>query len=298
MRIEALRDERRSDFIKYCKRYREEICDSYLSDQDLHEMELNEENPTYILLNDKDKIIGVISLIIDDYFKKGKKGRFRILHSVKNDKESYSLMINAILPHTKEINRVFVFAPENNERFRGILEKLDFQIERYSFLLVRDNHDVSKVSFDEGYKLKTFQFNKDEEDFCSVRNPAFANLAGSSVPVTPEIISKMQEYEDYLEGGIKLLYHNEKPVGLIRLSKEIEKGITYAFIGPLAIIPEYQGRGLGRKLLRVGLDYGKSKGLSKAMLSVNAENDSAVTLYLQEGFERERVMICYNYNVK
>ncbi|WHT49539.1 GNAT family N-acetyltransferase [Sporosarcina thermotolerans] len=69
-------------------------------------------------------------------------------------------------------------------------------------------------------------------------------------------------------------------------------------IGTLALIPEYQGKGLGRQLLRKALEFGNSIGLPKTVLSANAENERAVNLYTKEGFKKEESVVCYNYKVQ
>lgn len=66
-------------------------------------------------------------------------------------------------------------------------------------------------------------------------------------------------------------------------------------IGPLAIIPEYQGQGLGRLLLRASLQFAKEKGYHKTILSVNGENERAQALYVNEGFRQVEGVACYEY---
>lgn len=298
MRVNALTSERIPDFIEYCKKYRDELDDSYLVDDELKRFELNEENPTYILVNDNDDIIGVASLIIDPYMKKGKKGRFRILHTAVQKKEACELMFKALLEHIEDINNVFLFIPEFNEKLIEMIETLKFSIERYAFLLERDSIDVPEYSFPEGFELKTFQFGRDEKDWCEVRNAGFARLLGHETPMAPEMISKMADWDEHLEGGMLILYDNEKPVGVVRASKELYKDTLCTSIGPLAIIPEYQGKGLGRNLLRAAVSFGKSKDMPKAVLSVNGENEKAIALYVKEGFKKVDAVICYNYNIR
>lgn len=298
MKIEAVQGEKILNFIDYCKKYRREVDDSYLYDEDLREFQPNEENPTYILINDENIIVGAVSLIIDSYYKNGKRGRFRIFHTVLQKKEAYELMLNAILQHTDEINKVFLFIKEENDKTAAILKSLNFNIERYAFTLVRDSIDTCQPVFPKGFFIRTFQLGKDEDDWCEVRNEAFAKLAGSETPKTPEMISKMAKSEDLLEGGMRLLYHDKKAVGQVCISKEFDNGTVYTFISSLSVKPEYHGIGLGRNLLREAICYGKGKGISKSMLTVNAENDKAVELYIKEGFKKADTVVCYNYQLK
>ncbi len=73
------------------------------------------------------------------------------------------------------------------------------------------------IHFPIGYELKTFEFERDEEAWCEVRNDAFASLAGSETPVLPGEVKKMKHEEGYLAGGMKLLFHHNVPVGLVRV---------------------------------------------------------------------------------
>jgi mycothiol synthase len=75
------------------------------------------------------------------------------------------------------------------------------------------------------------------------------------------------------------------------------EGSPIVNIGPLAIIPEYQGRGLGRALLRASLSFAKEKGYSRTILCVNAENERAKALYLDEGFKQVEAVTCYRFDL-
>lgn len=89
------------------------------------------------------------------------------------------------------------------------------------------------------------------------------------------------------------MFHKEKPIGVVRTGKEYFSDAYYATVNSLAVIPEYQGRGLGRHLLRACLTRGREEGLEKGFLCVNAENDGAAKLYEQEGFYKTESFVCY-----
>lgn len=54
----------------------------------------------------------------------------------------------------------------------------------------------------------------------------------------------------------------------------------------IAIAPEAQGRGLGRRMLEHLLELGRSKGASEMLLEVRPSNTVAVGLYESMGFRR------------
>jgi mycothiol synthase len=296
MRIEQLKQDRIQEFIDYCKRYRADFDSTFIHDEDLKRFKVHSENPTYILLDDKNNINGTVSLIINSYFKKGKRGRFRIFHAVEPKSDWYKLMLESILKHTHELNKIYLHVPGENVEIAKVLQSLSFNIERYSFGLVRDELDIPEVSFSQDFRIGTFEAGKDEAAWCEVINLAFANISGSDIQRTPEMIN-MEEDDGHLEDGAMILYHKEIPIGTIRVTSELENEITYAFISSLCVKPEYQGMGLGRSLLRSALRYGRSKGMPRAMLSVNAENDKALELYIKEGFRRDYTSVCYQYDL-
>lgn len=110
MKVEALSNERLNEFIAYCKEHRSEIDDSFLYEEDLKEFKPDEENPTYIVLNDGNEIVAAASMIIDDYNRRGRKSRFRIFHSKADHTEYYDMLLKALLKHTAGMLRRYHFA--------------------------------------------------------------------------------------------------------------------------------------------------------------------------------------------
>ena len=297
MNIEYLSEARHSDFVSFCKKYRDVVDDSFLYDEDLNNFQPDHDNPTYIVVNDHSEIIAAVSLIMDSYYKRAKKGRFRIFHSVEPDRNIYEQMLNSVKPHTSDIDQVFLFVQEDNQSVRDLLHSMQFAIERYASFLTREAIETVPPSLPVDYSFRTFEFNKDEEDYLFVRNAGFATLKGSETPMTIDEVKKMENDEDYIEGGIFLLNHREKPVGIVRSVYDEHNDDSVINIGPVALIPDYQGKGLGRQLVRKALQFGNSIGVPKAVLSANADNERAVNLYTKEGFKKERSLVCYNLNL-
>ncbi len=133
MKVKFLKNEQIGDFISYCKKHRLEIDESFLYDEDLKNFKPNHENPTYIGINQQGDIVATASLIIDDYFRRGRKARFRIFHSEIEDSTCYTMLMEAIMKHTKGLDKVFLFIPLENKQLIGFMEALNFTVERYSY---------------------------------------------------------------------------------------------------------------------------------------------------------------------
>ncbi|MEH7352561.1 GNAT family N-acetyltransferase [Neobacillus drentensis] len=295
MKVEDLKSEKVKDFVEYCRKHRLEVDDSFLYEEDLKGFESNADNPTYILTNQEGKIIGAASLIMDEYNRRGNRARFRIFHSEITDASYYKQLMQALLQHTEGLEKVYVFIPLQNKPLMELMEKVDFSVERYAFLLVREAIDVPEWSLPEGYSIQSFRPGEDEQIWSEVRNAGFAKLKGNETPVTKEMVTKMISSNDYIEGGMKILFHQEKPVGVVRGAADEYENAPIMNIGPLAILPKYQGKGLGRLLLRAALQFAKEKSYKKTILSVNGENERAQALYINEGFKQVEGVACYQY---
>jgi mycothiol synthase len=277
------------DFVAYCKMYGHEQDESFLPDNSFLP---GPDDPSFILVDNK-KIIGAASLILHPEYREMKKGRFRIFHCIQKNKYNYSLLLESIMKCTEGINNIYCFIRDTNEEVREIWEDLSFEIERYSWVLSREIKDYESPLFPEGYYLENLKNDIDRQSFCDIINTAFAELAGHR-NLSPEMFEEFKLEEGYLNDGFMLLWHKEKPIGTMQLLEEKENSKPVLYIHALGVQPEYQGKGLGKNLLRAALDFGKKNGYVSAVLSVNAENEGAANLYLKEGFKKTELYICYN----
>lgn len=295
MRVEKLGKDRLKDFVDYCRRYREELSDEYIEDTDLEDFYPDEENPTYILLNDEDDILGAVSLINNSYRKRDKIGLFRIFYSNVPEKEAYELMLDKIIKHAEELNSIYLYIKEEDKKRAEILEMLSFKKDSCLYCMTRDSTEIIEPRFPNGFQLRTYQYGVDDEAWCDVRNTCFPE----EEPKTPENINTYWEENPdlYLKGGMLLLYHNDKPAAAIRSSKVIDDNSEYNYISVVCVKPEYRRMGLAQNMLRAALEFGKSKGYEKAMLEVVPENEKALNLYIKEGFKKMDASVAYIYQL-
>jgi ribosomal protein S18 acetylase RimI-like enzyme len=64
--------------------------------------------------------------------------------------------------------------------------------------------------------------------------------------------------------------------------------IVYAHCGTLGIglLPEFRGKGIGRKLMQRAIDAAFEFGITRIELTVRESNVNAIALYKSSGFER------------
>ncbi len=297
MEIEALSQDRRDEFLGFCRKHRADIDDSFLYEEDLAAFELSEENPTYVAINAQGTVIAAASLILNDYNRRGRKGRFRIFQADTADQVIYQELLQAILPHTAGLDKLNLFVPTVNTRETKNMLAAGFAVERYSFLLVRDEEAVPDFSLPAGYEIKSFRPGSDEAVWCEVRNAGFAKLKGSETPATPEMVTQMISGKDYIANGLLILYHNGQAVGIVRGADDDYEDSPIMNIGPLAVLPEYQGKGLGRILLRAALRFAEDNAYTRTILCVNAENERAKAMYIGEGFKQAESAACFTYDL-
>lgn len=290
MKIVPLTEELVPAFKDYFRKYSIEQDDSFPPGSNYRPQS---DEPAYLLIDDNGNIEGAAALMIHKQYFEARTGRFRIFHSIQKETGNYELLLKKILNHTNGINDVYCFVEEKQTATRNVWENLGFRIKRYSWILKRDTNNFSPPEYAEGYELKTFRVGVDEQACCDIINEAFADMMGH-VHLYPSMIDEWRKEPSYLDNGIKILWHNNRPVATMSMEKEHENDEDIIFIGAIGVLKSYQGRGLGKNLLREGIKYGKDFGVDRVMLSVNAENEKAAELYFKEGFEKDALIICYS----
>ena len=282
-------EENESSLIQYCADHGGEHDGSYLPGRDFG---ITGEYPSYLLVEDE-KVVGAICLMRTKRFLSVDKGRFSIFHSILNSEEAYTQLLNMIQPHFNDLRSVYLFIPEEKGETAAILKKLGFVIERYSFVLERNNIRIDEVIFPEGFSVHPLDPTDQEgiRQYAACVNEEFKELAGHT-PSAAEDIQTLFEEDSYLEGGLCLLKKGQEPIGTICLMKDIEN-LEAGEILAFGILEKYRGQDLGRTLLRYGINFLSEKELNPLVLSVNGENHKALKLYQSEGYHLTESVVCY-----
>lgn len=91
--------------------------------------------------------------------------------------------------------------------------------------------------------------------------------------------------------GIFVAADGERPVGYITTTLDRDAGIGR--IPNLAVHPDYQGQGLGRRLIEAALNHMRKEGLDIAKIETLAQNDVGSSFYPRMGFREVARQIHY-----
>ncbi len=92
-------------------------------------------------------------------------------------------------------------------------------------------------------------------------------------------------------GGVLVAADGERVVGFVTTRVDGESRIGW--IPNLAVRPEYQGQGLGRRLLEAALDYLRAQGMECVRIETLAQNQIGMRLYPSLGFREVARQIHY-----
>lgn len=297
MNILPITDKYMPSFKIYCQKHRYEHDESYLYEEDLHDFDPYHHHPTWLLFDDH-VIVGVLSLMLDDYFIASHKARIRIFHCISNNIDHYKGLLDAVIIATDSVQILEMFLPNRVKAVQDIIKALNFNYYRTSYVMVRKDQGKAYGTFPKPYELKPFVHNEDEVAYAHIRNTAFKSLKGSEAPMSLEVINKLTNDPYLLNNGLQILWYKNTAVGILRMIKEEDQSGDYSFVAPIALLPEHQGKGLGTQLLRAGIAIGQDNGYENCMLSVNAENEQALGLYTKVGFSIDEAVSCFHKDIK
>ncbi|WP_346870628.1 GNAT family N-acetyltransferase, partial [Clostridium sp. UBA5119] len=178
----------------------------------------------------------------------------------------------------KEVFKFFnscnsIIISENNNLNTTLLIELGFSVERAIIEMKRDISSYEEQNNDENISFATFKEGKDEKYRCLIQNKVFDSANRQSINKEDIIYEKYQNY--YIPEGCIFIKHKGVHVGYGQLIKKDSK----IYIANFGILPEYRGKGYGKKLLKYIVNIAHDLGNSKIYLKCDKKNIEAVNLY-------------------
>jgi mycothiol synthase len=157
------------------------------------------------------------------------------------------------------------------------------------------------VTLPEGFSTRHFVVGRDEEAWLRLNGLAFAAHPEQG-RITREDLDRRIEQEWFDASGFILIEDTRGPAPVLVASHWTKvvvsenPGIdpTVGEVYVVGVDPEYQGQGFGRTVTVLGLAHLREKGLTQAMLYVDADNLAAVATYSRLDFARFAVDIMYS----
>jgi mycothiol synthase len=290
LRIERVTAETAPEFVAYAIEHGPEHDDSFADADELRDFDPVQE----IAFVARDgaagpaTIVGAASLMVCRYGEEG-LGRLRVIHA--RSPLGYEPLVAALLAEAPdEVRHVFGFFFEGAPAIE-VLRELGFSPTRYAVVLRRPDMDVAAPVLPEGVTLALASPEADSRTWADVINASFAGSLGRYDTTLEEAAERLSD-ERLLPGGAIIARRHGKPIGLTAVAQYDEDGRKIVWVDHLAVVPEAQGQGVGRALLRAAVGVARGAGFLEVDLSTGQANERALALYASEGFEVVRQLVC------
>jgi mycothiol synthase len=149
---------------------------------------------------------------------------------------------------------------------------------------------------------RPFEVGRDEAQWLAVNNRAFA-WHPEQGGWTEETIKAREAQAWFDPEGFRLYESDGRLAGFCWTKvhgrpaggAEATKAVGEIYV--VAVDPDFSGQGLGRQLTLAGLDHLSGRGITEAMLYVDASNTRAVKLYVELGFAVNHIDRAYTGDV-
>ena len=172
-----------------------------------------------------------------------------------------------------------IIISDNNNLNTNLLIDLGFNVERTIIEMEREINRYEDDDINKDISFTTFEDGKDEKYRCLIQNKVFNSANRQAINEDDILYEKYQSY--YISEGCIFIKYKGMHVGYGQL---IKKDLR-TYIANFGILPEYRGKGYGKKLLKFIINLAYGLGNSKIYLKCDKKNIEAVNLYICEGFK-------------
>jgi mycothiol synthase len=280
-------------FVSYCQRYGREHDGSFLPGDDFAP---DPDQPSY-LLTDGGEVIGAVSLMRQPPYLAAGTGRFSVFHSLTPSVEVYGELLGAISKHFDQLEKVYLFIPRERREVMALLAELGFEPERITYVLSLSDPSQRLLELEPGFDIRSIGSGDISavDEYADVLNEAFADSSGHIEIIGDQVRSWFHD-RDHVRGGVLALYREGRIEGTVRVARDDGEAGS-SLVEYLSVAASLRGRGLGRALLRRSINLSLERGFDHVWLSVSGANDSAIALYLDEGFTLQQSVVCMTKTV-
>lgn len=155
------------------------------------------------------------------------------------------------------------------------------------FIMRRDlSQDIPQMPSLEGVAIHPWRMESEAEQ------RAYVNARSVCFPEAPLALSEWQYFmqsPQWSVGTTIAAFHYDELIGNVALfwdeAENKRSGKQIGYTEYIFVMPEWRGKNLARTLITSGLRYLKEHGLEEAHLGVRVQNQNALSLYINLGYE-------------
>jgi len=208
-----------------------------------------------------------------------------------------SQLLDWAIKRSRELGVAVIHLPvhDSNVWAQELLASHQFiQIGLYWEMQIENKGKLSTI-LPEPFAIRGFR-EGDDQTLMEIQNTSFLGQWGFC-PNSKEQIAHRLKTPGFSPEGVLFVCKDAKVVGYCWT--RIEQSLTdkFGFILMLGVRPEYQGFGLGRAALSMGMEYLWSKGVQGIRMEVDSANDPARELYLSSGYQKVKEISWHAYRL-
>ena len=175
---------------------------------------------------------------------------------------------------------------------RHLLESEGFEKIKDFWQMRWEGAELPALRLRPGFRLKSFETDKDEATLTELQNTAFGENWGFC-PNTVEQIAARVRVKTSPPEGIIFIMDGDRAAGYNWTQRIRNAHGHIGFVAMTGVHPSYRGNGLGTAIVVSGMEHLVSMGVNAVELEVDAENTPARELYLKLGYRMVHHSVWY-----
>ncbi len=217
-----------------------------------------------------------------------------VVHPAQRSKGLGSELLALVLTRARqtELKIIIVYANGHNIASTRFLKHHGFEVVGTSGVMVAPVRDIPRAELPQGYSLRRYPEIGDPQVVVQALNECYKDMVGHHQNVT-----SAERYMDYYgEEGIHLLFdENGKLIGICAgkpEGKTDERGLSDLLDAP-GLVKEYRHRGFQHFFTLAVMNWLREKGLHPITLEYWGDEEQAIEIYRQFGFDLVNEQLTY-----